>query len=113
MPGRPVHEDTEPIDNLDVPYDQAEAAPVEEGREKRSGCGCWVAALLTFLLVVALIGVGLFLPPINLYQKLFGVNYTMISVNANAIASNDKSLTLIVDPSDVGQNFGVSLNTVP
>ncbi len=111
---KPVHEDTQPIDPLEVPYDQAEAAPVE-AREKRSGCGCgcWVAALLTFLLVVALIGVGLFLPPINLYQKLFGVQYTMISANANAIASNDKSLTMIVDPADVGQGFGVALNAVP
>ncbi len=80
------------------------------------GCGCWIPAVLTVILVVALLVIGAILPPINLPQRLFGVslfgpNYTMLSTQANAVANN--GLALIADPATVGTDFGVVLASVP
>jgi len=98
-----THEDTDSLEYTD-PF-----KPVNERR--RGGCGCWVTALLTLALVVALVGVGLFLPPVHLYQQLFGTQYAMLDANANAVAAD--GLTLVVDPADVGREFGVALRAVP
>jgi spore germination protein YaaH len=59
--------------------------------------------------VAVLVIVGLFLPPINLYDRLFGVQYAMLSAEANASATGDQSLTLSVDPANPGDQFGVAL----
>jgi hypothetical protein len=95
----PVHEDTQPI----VPL----TAQEERGG---CGCGCWIPAILTLLLVVALVGVGLFLPPINLYDRWFGPQYDILSAERNAVRAD--GLTLVVAPDDVGQDFGAALNSV-
>ncbi len=83
---------------------------------RRSGCGCWIPAILTVLLVGVLAIIGAILPPINLPQRLFGVslfgpNYTMLSAQANAVANN--GLALIADPATVGTDYGVVLASVP
>jgi hypothetical protein len=59
--------------------------------------------------VAILVIVGLFLPPINLYDRLFGVQYAMLSAEANASATSDQTLTLSVDPANPGDQFGVAL----
>ncbi|MFN8562565.1 MAG: hypothetical protein U0703_13345 [Anaerolineae bacterium] len=33
------------------------------------GCGCWVTAITTLVVFVVLVGIGLFLPPINLLER--------------------------------------------
>jgi hypothetical protein len=101
-----IQEDTQPFKPVQV-YD----APPPP-RQSRGGCGCWLPALLTLVLVAALVVVGLFLPPINLYNRLFGTEYAILTAENNAVRSNDAGITLVVDPADVGQNFGVYLNTV-
>jgi hypothetical protein len=64
-------------------------------------------------LVVAalLVGVGLFLPPLNLYERLFGVQYAALSPAANAIQHDE--LTFAVYGDDFGQNFSAALASTP
>lgn len=83
---------------------------------RRGGCGCWIPAILTLLLVVALVVIGAILPPVNLPQRLFGVSlfgpsYTMLRPEANAVAAD--GLALVADPAQVGNEFGVALASVP
>ncbi len=61
-------------------------------QQRRGGCGCWVTLLTTLVVFVALVVVGLFLPPINLYQRLFAGNYVTLTSSANAVASNGLTL---------------------
>ena len=77
----------------------------------RSGCGCWIPALLTLFVVGVLVVIGLFLPPVNLWDRLFGVQYAMLDADANAVQV--EGLTLVVDPADPGQGFGVVLDALP
>src|SRR5690606_28160426 len=76
------------------------------------GCGCWLAALFSLLIALTLVGVGLFLPPVNLYDRLFGTPYAQLDAVNNAAASPDSSLKLVLDTADVGREFGVNLNSV-
>lgn len=83
--------------------------------ERQGGGGCWIPAILGILVAGILVLIGLALPPVNLTQRLFGINlfgasYTMLSAEANAVRSPDGGLTLLVDPADVGQNFGVAIS---
>jgi spore germination protein YaaH len=79
--------------------------------ERRRGCGCWIPLILAVLLALALVGVGLFLPPINLYDRLFGAQYAMLDAANNAIAAD--GLTLVLSPDDPGREFGVALESTP
>jgi hypothetical protein len=88
-----------------------EAVPMQ----RRGSGGCWIPAVLGGMVAGILAVIGLALPPVNLVQRLLGVNlfgptYTMLSAEANAVRSLDGGLTLVVDPADVGQNFGVVIN---
>lgn len=97
-----VPEDTHPVHTVEY-----------EEQPRGRGCGCWIPAILTLLLAVVLIVVGLFLPPVNLYNRLFGVQYTTLNAQTNALPSPDGNLTLSVDPQDPGKEFGVALGTAP
>jgi hypothetical protein len=99
MSDTPIQEDTQPF------------TPVRE-QPQGGGCGCWIPALLTLFAVAILVIAGLFLPPINLYDRLFGVQYAMLSADANASATNDQSLTVKVDPNNPGSDFGVALTSL-
>ena len=115
-----IKEDTQPTlvevsadDIQETPpdnYEYVNEAPPPPPRE-RGGCGCWIPALLTFFVVGVLVLVGLFLPPVDLWNRLFGTPYAVLSAEANAIADN--GLTLAVDPADPGSNFGVALESMP
>lgn len=94
MSEAPVHEDTQPVPPM-------EYAPPR----RRGGCGCWLPAILTLLMAAVLVAVGLFLPPVDLWNRLFGVQYAMLDSSANAV--KDGGLTLVVDPAAPGAGFGV------
>lgn len=79
---------------------------------RRGGCGCWIPVLLATFLATLLVIAGLFLPPVNLYDRLFGTQYEFLDAQRNAIAAPGGGLTLILDPADPGDNFGVALNTI-
>ena len=100
MSEAPAHEDTQPVP-------PAQAAETQRGR---GGCGCWLPAILTLLVVVALVVVGLFLPPINLWNRLFGVQYAMLDASANAVQGG--GLTLVVDPAAPGTDFGALIQSL-
>lgn len=72
--------------------------------------GCIVILIVALLVGGGLIAVGLFLPPFNLAQTLFGPQYVMLSPQTNAVATD--GLTLVVDPQDPGRDFGVALSSV-
>jgi spore germination protein YaaH len=96
-----IKEDTQPVP---PPKPQQPAS-------RSGGCGCWMPALLTLFVVGVLVVVGLFLPPVDLWNKLFGIQYATLSAEANAIA--DSGLTLVVDPANPGSSFGVALDALP
>ncbi|MBC8098784.1 MAG: hypothetical protein H7Y11_05035, partial [Armatimonadetes bacterium] len=127
MSDQPVQDDTNPVAVVRPPAPTppstpavplyAEQAPLpyapstaEQPVPRRSGCGCWVAALLTLLIVAGLVGAGLFLPPISLYDRLFGAQFTLLDPVSNAAQSADGGLTLVLAPADVGLDFGVALS---
>src|SRR5687767_4741318 len=98
-----LREDTQPLEPVyPKPLRQQEAP-------SRGGCGCWIPAILSLLVAVVLVAVGMFLPPISLYDRLFGVQYAMLDSTANAVATD--GLTVVVDPNDPGDEFGVSLGS--
>lgn len=105
MTDTPITEDTQPFEPM------SPAVMRQESVEGRRGCGCWLPAILTLTTVAVLVGISLFLPPVNLYERLFGVQYAMLDSQANAVAAD--GLTLIVNPDDAGQQFGVALSAVP
>ena len=103
MSDMPIKEDTQP-------YIPSNPAYMRQPEPRKRGCGCWVTGIVTLLVAAVLVGVGLFLPPVNLYDRLFGVQYAMLDSETNAVAA--EGLTLIVNPADAGQNFGVALEPV-
>lgn len=69
--------------------------------------GCFVTLFAALACAGVLIAVGLFLPPINLYDRLFGAQYVTLDAANNAAALD--GLTLALRPDDVGTDFGVAL----
>ncbi|MBZ0290965.1 MAG: hypothetical protein K8L99_00205, partial [Anaerolineae bacterium] len=85
--------------------------PVSRTPARSGGGGCWIPALITAFVVFVLVIVGLFLPPVDLWNRLFGTQYAVLSADANAIAAD--GLTLVVDPANPGRDFGVGLDSIP
>ncbi|GAB4520982.1 MAG: hypothetical protein OHK0046_31790 [Anaerolineae bacterium] len=121
-----IKEDTQPVGvggtstNL-PPVDQDQPATEQPyytypGRipppppRRSSGCGCWLIGLTTLLVVFGLVIAGLLLPPFNLADRLLGTQYAQLSSQSNAATAN--GLTLIVDPANPGEEFGVALGAV-
>ncbi len=93
-----------------------EPAPPPPPRKRSGGCGCWIPAILTLLMVGVLVVIGALLPPVDLAKRLFNVslfgpNYTMLSPQANAVAAD--GLVLAADPASLTGNYGVALSSVP
>ena len=70
-----------PVETGELPEFERVKAP------RRAGCGCWITGLVTLLVVAILVGVGLFLPPINLAERLFGPDYTPISAASPVVSA--------------------------
>lgn len=99
---------TVPLEDTQPKIIYAKAPPA--ARRNRGGCGCFLGALLTGFVVTALVVIGLFLPPVDLYNRVFGLQYAMLDDQNNAVALD--GLTLIVDPAAPGTDFGVALRAV-
>jgi hypothetical protein len=76
-------------------------------RRRPNTLGCVLTLLAALICAGVLIGVGLFLPPVNLYDRLFGTPYVLLDSTNNAVALD--GLTVAVDPADPGSAFGVAL----
>ncbi len=81
----------------------ASAAPNSDGRS-RLGC-----ALVCFVLMIALIGIGLFLPPVALGEQLFSTPY--VPLGSSPVGAN--GLTIAVDPATAHGDVAVRVNAIP
>lgn len=102
----------DPTNPHPAPYGAPPPQYYAQPEPRRGNCGCWVAGVLSLLLALVLVGVGLFLPPVNLYDRLFGTQYAMLDATNNAMRTDDGSLALVLDTADVGSDFGVNLSAV-
>lgn len=66
-----------------------------ERRSSTGKLGCWMTGLTTLACAAALICAGLFLPPVRLYDKLFGAQYTPMPQPAASISADGLTLTLL------------------
>lgn len=73
--------------------------------------GCFLTLFAALGCAGILIAVGLFLPPVNLYDRLFGPQYVMLDAVNNAIALD--GLTLALRPDDIGTEFGITIASQP
>ena len=94
------------------PYHDGVDAPMTE---QRTGGGClfMVPLLITLCLGLTLGAVALLLPPFNLYDRFFGVQYISLNAQSNAAQTADGAFTFILHPEDSGTNFGVALDMLP
>jgi spore germination protein YaaH len=79
--------------------------------QKGSGAGCWLTAFISLFVAMVLVFVGLFLPPLSLYDRLFSEQYDMLSLDNPSIALGSE-FSIGVQGEDVGENFGVQLSRV-
>mgnify|MGYP001194497907 CR=1 FL=1 len=95
-------------------YPGKKSPPPSEKRWNKTGC--LLMSLLTTFLVSVMVVIGLFLPPISLGDRLFGTRYVELDGTNNAIAltspTGTPTFTLILNPNDIGQNFGVALTRI-
>lgn len=84
--------------------------PQGPSRREGSGAGCWIVGTLTAFVVFVLVIVGLFLPPISLYERLFGAQYVPLTAAGDSITTTDQSFRLVAAaPSN---DFAANLNSV-
>lgn len=92
----------------DTPVQQE--MPPMPPQKSSGGAGCWVSVLLTLFVAGVLVLVGLFLPPVDLWNRLFGANYVKLTADANAIQAD--GLTVAVNPNEIS-SLDVLLETIP
>ncbi|RMF80457.1 MAG: hypothetical protein D6737_07950 [Chloroflexi bacterium] len=85
--------------------------PPLEGRGGANNLGCWITALVSIFMATALILVGLFLPPVNLLDRILGLQY--IQLDAQHTSAFTDGLTVAVAESAPGDGFGVAFESVP
>lgn len=84
--------------------------PVRQPQQS-SGAGCWLTAFMSVFVAMILVMVGLFLPPLNLYDRLFSEQYDMLNAD-NMTISLGSEFSLGVNSDNTGKNFGVQLSRV-
>ena len=73
----------------------------------RNTPGCWIVTSLTAFIVFVLVIVGLFLPPINLYDRMFGPKFVPLAEPGESLTTTDQGFRLVAAaPSD---DFGANL----
>jgi spore germination protein YaaH len=82
--------------------------PAQPQQPENGGCGCWITGLITLVIALCLIAVGLFLPPVNLYERLTSPAYTTLAQAGNTITQDGLSLSIAEGSS---ADFGASIQT--
>lgn len=80
-------------------------------QQQGNRAGCWLTAFVSLFVALLLVTVGLFLPPFDLYNRLFTEPYTALSLQGDAVLSPDQSLT-IAAATDVNGEFGLRVESV-
>ncbi|MBI1258643.1 MAG: hypothetical protein GC204_14340 [Chloroflexi bacterium] len=104
-------QDTHPFTPLDAPLTPDEQEQDFEQAPRGRGCGCWVTLISTLVVFIVLIAIGLYLPPINLLQRLTTPNFTTLTARANALTNS--GLTLAAYNLQGADTLSVTLNSVP
>jgi len=79
-------------------------------QKRGNSAGCWLISILSAFVAMVLVIVALFLPPFNLYTRLVGSPYTVITAQGEALGSSDGSF-LIAAASNVDGEYGVRVTT--
>ena len=79
--------------------------------QQSSGAGCWLTAFTSLFVAMILVMVGLFLPPLNLYDRLFNEQYNMLNADNMSIALGNE-FSVGIQSDDMGKDFGVQLSKV-
>ncbi len=79
---------------------------------KNNNSGCWLSAVITFCLVILLVVAGLFLPPFDLYNRLFGEEYTILAQPGDTVATEDNGLQIAAAENFVSEDFGVQPGSI-
>ncbi len=106
--------DPQKHDPVDEALNEAEARAeydYDQEAPRKRGIGCWLTAITTLVVFAVLVGVGLFLPPVNLLQRLTQPQMTTLTSETNAVA--DSGLTLASYSLQPGDRLDVSLSAVP
>jgi hypothetical protein len=82
--------------------------PVRQA-QKSSGAGCWLTAFISLFVAMILVMVGLFLPPLNLYDRLSNSQYDMLNADNMTIALGNE-FSVGVEGDNIGTDFGVQLS---
>jgi len=80
-------------------------------QQQGNRAGCWLTAFVSLFVALLLVTVGLFLPPFDLYNRLFTEPYATLSLQGDAISSPDQALT-VAAATDVNGEFGLRLSSV-
>lgn len=75
---------------------------------KNNNAGCWLSGLVTLCLVILLVVAGLFLPPFDLYNRLFGEEYTLLKQVGDSVATSDNGLQIAAAEDFADDNFGIN-----
>jgi hypothetical protein len=74
--------------------------------------GCWLTAIITLFIVMMMVIVALFLPPLNVYDRLFGEQYANLVNAGDALVSDDGQFSVVL-ASDMGEDsFGLRFEQV-
>jgi len=79
-------------------------------RQPNTG-GCWLTAIITMFIVMVLVVVALFLPPLNIYDRLFGEQYAMLDEVGEGIISDDGNFSVVVATDATGREFGAQVSS--
>ncbi len=106
--------DPQPFERL-PPAEQGRSTPAKSmaalrSNDGRFGCVMGVMAAVVAIAVIALVGMGLFLPPFSFGERLFGAPYA--ALNAQSSSMSKDNLTIAVDPADSGSGFSVRVKAI-
>jgi len=79
--------------------------------QQSSGTGCWLTAFTSLFVAMILVMVGLFLPPLNLYDRLFSEQYNMLNIDNMTVALGNE-FSIGIGEDNTGKGFGVQLSRV-
>jgi hypothetical protein len=74
---------------------------------KNNNTGCWLSTVITFCLVILLVIAGLFLPPFDLYNRLFGEEYAILTQPGDTLATDDNGLQIAAAENFASEAFGI------